>query len=70
MNARISILVIALGVGSLALAPSLTSNQLANATGARTGWCNQQPKDEGWVSGCVSKINICIIYCDIHPDQW
>lgn len=53
MNALTSILVIALGVASLAVAPSLTSNHLANATGARTGWCNQQPKDEGWVSGCV-----------------
>jgi hypothetical protein len=51
MNARIRILVIALGVVSLAVAPSLIINQAADAS-SHHKWCENQGKSVNWVNGC------------------
>jgi hypothetical protein len=49
MNVRIGILVIALGVVSLALAPTLITSQPVDAA---THWCQNQGKSVNWVNGC------------------
>jgi len=48
MNVQISIVVIALAVASLALAPSPIINQSADAK----PWCETQGKSSNWVFGC------------------
>ena len=56
MNARISILLIGLAVVSVALAPSLTISQSADAqstTSSDPHWCrNQKDKSGDWIFGC------------------
>jgi hypothetical protein len=53
MNARTGILVIALEVVSLALAPTLIINQSADAQSLSSkGWCESQGKSINWVNGC------------------
>lgn len=50
---KVKILIIVSAIASVALVPSLMSNQHANAS--NTGWCNQQGgKSEAWVDGCVT----------------
>ena len=55
MKIQISILLIALGVMSLALAPSLTISQSADAqstTSSDPHWCRNQAKSGDWIFGC------------------
>lgn len=55
MDVRITILVITLGVASLALAPSLLINQSADAQSKDSKrWCESQGKGNQWVWGCQS----------------
>jgi hypothetical protein len=49
MNVRISILVIALGVVPLAIAPTLIISQPADAA---SHWCENQGKSVNWANGC------------------
>jgi hypothetical protein len=49
MNARTGILVIALGIVPLALAPTLIVGQPVDAA---THWCQNQGKSVNWVNGC------------------
>jgi hypothetical protein len=53
MNAQIGMLVIAVGVASIALAPSLIVNQSADAQSSSSKpWCESQGKSSDWVFGC------------------
>lgn len=49
MDTRSKILVMALTVTSLAMAPSLFN---INSAAAVTHWCEQQGKSNNWVNGC------------------
>jgi hypothetical protein len=54
MNVRIGVLLVALGVASMALAPSLIINQSADAQSTSDKhWCrNQKDKSGDWIFGC------------------